>query len=176
MSERYILNEEGDELYPKRIDGSEYYRFGFAVDRTGAPRYARDAVGNEIYPKVKRREVFATLKDGEILPARYDSGRQRYPLDRYGNEYLPVCKITGKPYYLTDQLGNPYRPVTVNGYPIYIDSEEDEFEDRLYEKRDALGSKIYTADHKMKSKSVWMHAKEICVILTASLCIICPLL
>ena len=204
MIQKYDRNEYGDELYPKRRDGSEYYRYGFAVDRKGTPRYARDAagneiypksppfflkhpmfdypvyaqdaLGNEIYPKFKRREIFAVLNDGEILAARYSSGRQRYPLDRHGNEYLPVCKITGKPYYLRDEEGNSYRPITVNGYAMYIDSEENEEEDHLYEKTDALNSKIYTADHKMKRKSVWMHVMESCIGLTGSLCIIFPIL
>ena len=160
--------------------GSEYYlrRAGYAVDRTGTPRYARDAEGNEIYPDreprllehsvwkypvyardrfgnetypVDRgREMFASLRDGEMLPARFASGRQRYPSDKKGNDYFPLCKITGKPYYLLDEKGFAYKPLTKNGFEMFLSPEESEAI-VLHEKTDALGSKYYTEDSESSS-------------------------
>lgn len=197
----YSLNTFGDQVYPTRRNGSEYYLYDadgnpvFAKDRLGVTRYARDVSGNELYPKSKSgpsflfhhrlqypvyaqdssgnerypkwkgREMMIVLGDGEMLVARYASGRQRYPLDRRGNEYFPLCKITRKPHYLLDERGVAYRPVTVNGYEMYLKSDEvPEEAGYIYEKKDALGSTVYTEDHKMKRDSVWTHVKEACVV------------
>ena len=155
--QRYAHDAEGNEIYPKNNKFLYHSQWKY-------PIYTRDKYGNETYPRFKGREIFAQLSDGEMLPALYASGRQRYPIDRYGNQYMPICKITKKPYYLSDEKGYKYRPFTVNGFPIYISSEEAEEEDCVYEKRDALNSKIYTADHKMKRESLWTHMKESCII------------
>lgn len=196
----YSLNTFGDQVYPTRRNGSEYYLYDtegdpvFARDRRGVARYARDVYGNELYPKSRRpcfvfdprleypvyardssgnerypirkgREEMAALEDGEMLVARYASGRQRYPLDRRGNEYFPLCKITRKPHYLLNERGFAYRPVTVNGYEMYLRSDEiPEEAGHVYEKKDALGSTVYTEDHKMKRDSFWTHVKEGCVV------------
>lgn len=175
---QYSRNSLGDQIYPKNGSG-EYYLYNsadgtplFAKDRHGIaryardvsgnelypkppsfvlhprleyPMYARDASGNETYPKWKGREVMAVLRDGEMLAARYASGRQRYPLDRHGNEYFPLCKITRKPYYLFDERGIAYRPVTANGFEMCLRGEN------FYEKKDALGTTVYTVDRSMRS-------------------------
>lgn len=158
---RYARDSAGNQLYPKSKRGPSFVLHPHLY----CPMYARDCKGNEYYPKWKGREQMAQLADGEMLVARYACGRQRYPLDRHGNEYFPICKITKKPYYLLDERGVIYRPVTVNNYEMYLELEEaEENVDRIYEKKDALGSTVYTEDHKMKKNSVWTHIKEVCLL------------
>lgn len=204
----YDRNADGDQVYPKRKDGSERYLYDvagnpvFARDRFGAmryavsvfekelyprskrgpvfaldpqfhcPYYARDGTKNEYYPEWKGRERMIELADGEMLAARYATGAQCYPKDRHGNDYFPICKITKKPYYLRDERGFSQRPVTVNNHAMYLDKEEaeNETENKVYEKKDALGSTVYTEDHKMKKDSVWTHVKEGC------LCLLCGII
>lgn len=150
---RYARDLSGNEVYPKWKRQPSFVLH----PRLECPVYARDASGNEMYPRWKRREAMAVLSDGEMLAARYASGRQRYPLDRHGNEYFPLCKITRKPYYLLDERGIAYRPVTVNGCEMRLEEAGN-----VYEKKDALGSTVYTEDHNMKRKSFWSCVLECC--------------
>lgn len=177
----YPKNEEGDEVYPKNKNNCEYYYYNtfkvdvFARNRHGATRYARDAHGNEVYPRVLNvfltppvyardalgNERYPLWKNGGermivtknhgMVPARYVSGKQRYPVDARGNHYFP---LRPKPYYLKDENDRIYLPTTVNNYVMAL-REEDVPGHAVYKKKDALGTTIYTEDCKMKRKSSW---------------------
>lgn len=151
----YARDADDNELYPKKPP------FFILHPQWNTPVYARDASGDETYPVWQGRQVMAETKEGEMLAARYASRRQRYPLDAHGNAYFPLCKTTKNPYYLLDENGYAYQPKTVNGHVMALHPEDlPEEGAAVYDKRDALGSIIYTEDHKMRRRSTWTRVKE----------------
>ncbi|GFR32549.1 hypothetical protein TNCT_455511 [Trichonephila clavata] len=111
------------------------------MDKYGNYYYAKTCDGDEYYPISKGLSIMVKKKNGEVLIAKYGSKRQRYPIDKNGNEYYPVDK-SNKPFYLINEFGEKYFAKTKTNRKLSL-SPTNEF---IYKKTDTYGNEVYTTD------------------------------
>lgn len=138
----FMTNEQNDQIYARDVNGNEIYpKRGIAKDRYYNYHYAKDAGGNEYYPSCKKFDIMITKKNGDVLIAKLNSMKQRYPKDKHGNEFYPIDR-NDRPFYLINEYGRRYYGRNKFNSIVPLNNH-------VYKKTDALGNKIYTTKKKL---------------------------
>lgn len=140
----FIKNSNSDEIYATDNLSNEIYPKPcpfFAKNRNNEFYYAKDSNGNERYAKCIRFDMYTYKRNGEVLIAHSNAGRQIYPKDPRGNEYYMV-NSDNKPFYLKDEKGQSYPTKTKKGEFSYLKPPVLN-PSRIVRKRDFSGNYVY---------------------------------
>lgn len=119
----FAKNNENDEIYAKDSSFNEIYpkhRPFFAKNRNNEFYYAKDCKQNEFYANYKRRDIYTYNKNGDVLIAHSNKGKQIYPKDHHGNEYYLINR-ENKPFYLKNENGQSYAAKTYKNEFLYLE-------------------------------------------------------
>lgn len=131
----YERDDKGNEVYPKTINGSEYYLYDkhkipiFIKNNDNDELYAKDNLSNQIYPKYW--PFFAKNRNSEFYYAKDSDQNEFYAkykgLDIYtyniNGEVLIAHSNTGRQLYPKDPGGNEYYLVNRENKPFYLKDE-----------------------------------------------------
>lgn len=141
----FIKNNDNDELYAKDNSSNQIYpkhRPFFAKNNNDEFYYAKDADQNEYYAKYKRLDIYTYNRNGEVLIAHSNSGRQLYPKDPGGNEYYLVNRENA-PFYLKDETGRNYPAKSKKNEFLFLEPPVLD-QSRVYKRRDFLRNTVYS--------------------------------
>lgn len=142
----FIKDVLGNQIYARDAKKNQIYPskgYPFAKNKFGKFYYATDENSDEFYPK--RGSNLMIRENGAVLIAHFKSMRQRYPIDRFGNNYFPI-DANNKPFYLLDEYKNMYYPKTKRNYLMSLEKSLSDGTICFNKKRDYLNNIYYTND------------------------------